>query len=108
MRIYAAVIDWTSQHGVSSGMTEPSGVWDPCLQKSVEEGAIIGYASAEIKESSSDYVMQELDFHWYDTDAKPADGNYSVVISFATSSRGDYLTGCSTNTLLVDSVEWVY
>lgn len=108
MRIYAAVIDWTSQHGVSSGMTEPSGMWDPCLQKNVEEGAIIGYASAEIKESSSDYVMQELDFHWYDTEAKPADGNYSVVISFATSSRGDYLTGCSTNTLLVDSVEWVY
>lgn len=107
-RIYAVVIDWNAQHGVSSGMSQPAGMWDPCQQTSVDEGAIIGYASMDITSSTPDYVTEDIMFHWYDTVAKPADGNYSVVISFATSNRGDYLTGCSTNTLLVDKVEWTY
>lgn len=107
-RIYAVVVDWSAQHGVTSGMETPSGMWDPALQSSVEEGAILGYASLEITESQTEFTEVEIPFVWYDTESRPADGNYSVVISCATSNRGDYLTGCSTNKLWVDNFEWVY
>lgn len=107
-RIYVAVIDWNAQHGVTSGMGEPSGMWDPIKEKSVDEGAIIGYASLDITESTEGFVTEDITFNWYDTKAKPAEGNYSIVISCATSSRGDYLTGCGDNTLVIDNLEWVY
>lgn len=107
-RIYAVVIDWTKQHGVTSGMAVPTGMWDPATMTSVEEGAIIGYASFEITSSSDKFNTVAMPFEWYDTAVKPADGNYSLVISCATSNRGDYLTGCSTNELYVDDFEWVY
>ena len=107
-RIYAVVVDWTAQHSVSSGLTEPAGMWDPATASSLEEGAIIGYASLNITESKAEFTDVEIPFVWYDTSAKPTEGNYSVVISCATSNRGDYLTGCSTNELWVDDFEWVY
>lgn len=107
-RIYAAVVDWTRQHDVVSGMVKPSGMWDPCLQNSVDEGAVIGYASLEITESTDGYVTEDIAFVWYDAEARPAGDNYSVLISCSTSNRGDYLTGCSTNTLCVGGFEWVY
>lgn len=107
-RIYAAVIDWSAQHGVTSGMTVPTGMWDPCKQDSVAEGRIIGYASLEINASQDAFKAVEIPFFWYDTEAKPAEGNYSIVISCATSNRGDYLTGSSENVLHVDDFEWGY
>ncbi len=107
-RIYAVVIDWSKQHGVTSGMGTPTGMWDPATVTSLEEGAIIGYAMFDITASQADFTTEEIPFVWYDTEAKPAEGNYSVVISCATSKRGDYLTGCSTNKLWVDNFEWAY
>ena len=107
-RIYVAVIDWTKQHGVTSGMGEPYGMWDPTKTDKLDEGAIIGYASLDITQNQADFTDVEIPFEWYDTEAKPASGNYSIVISCATSNRGDYLTGCSTNKLWVDDFEWVY
>lgn len=107
-RIYAVVVDWTAQHGVTSGLTSPAGMWDPAAVSSLDEGAIIGYASLDITASQTEFTDAEIPFVWYDTDAKPAEGNYSVVISCATSNRGDYLTGCSTNELWIDDFEWVY
>lgn len=107
-RIYAVVIDWTKQHGVTSGVGTPTGMWDPTTVTSLEEGAIIGYAVLDITASQTDFKTEEIPFVWYDTEAKPAEGNYSVVISCATSKRGDYLTGCSTNKLWVDNFSWVY
>ena len=107
-RIYAVVIDWTAQHGVTSGLGTPTGMWDPTIATSLEEGAIIGYAMLDITASQADFTTVEIPFVWYDTEAKPAEGNYSVVISCATSKRGDYLTGCSTNKLWVDNFEWAY
>jgi len=74
----------------------------------LEEGAILGYASLMIDESSDGFVTVEIPFMWYDTVSAPADGNYSIVISCATSNRGDYLTGCSNNELRIDSMEFVY
>lgn len=107
-RIYAVVVDWSAQHAVTSGLGTPAGMWDPATANSVEEGKIIGYASLDITESQADFTDVEIPFVWYDTEAKPASGNYSIVISCATSNRGDYLTGCSTNKLWVDNFEWVY
>ena len=107
-RIYAVVIDWSKQHGVTSGMGDPAGMWDPATATSIEEGAIIGYAMLDITASQADFTTVDIPFVWYDTEAKPAEGNYSVIISCATSKRGDYLTGCSTNELWVDNFEWVY
>ena len=106
-RIYAAVSDWSAQHSVTSGLGTPTGMWDPTTMSSVDEGNIIGYASLDITENQADFTDVEIPFEWYDTAAKPASGNYSIVISCATSNRGDYLTGCSTNKLWVD-FEWVY
>lgn len=107
-RIYAVVVDWSAQHAVTSGLGTPAGMWDPATANSVEEGKIIGYASLNITENQADFTDVEIPFVWYDTEAKPASGNYSIVISCATSNRGDYLTGCSTNKLWVDNFEWVY
>ena len=107
-RIYAVVIDWTKQHPVISGMGEPTGMWDPSTAASLEEGAILGYAILDITADQESFTDAEIPFVWYDTVTKPAEGNYSIVISCATSKRGDYLTGCSTNKLWVDNFEFVY
>lgn len=112
-RIFAAVIDWSAQHGVNSGLgVDPSEtVWDPVKQKSVDgAGNIIGYASQFITESTSGNGFQELviPFEWYDIESRPGSDSYSIVISCATSYLGDFLTGCSTNSLWVDDFEWVY
>lgn len=110
-RIYAVVTDWTKRHEVNSGMGVDPGdtVWDPETETAVDgSGKIIGYASQYIVESTDTFVDLIIPFNWYDTTAKPSDGNYSLVISCATSYRGDYLTGCSNNQLWVDDFEWVY
>ena len=112
-RIYAVLTDWEERHGVTSGLgviLEEINPWDPATQTSVEEGAILGYASQMIDESTEgdDFVTIEIPFVWYDTETKPAADNYSIVISCATSYRGDYLTGCATNKLWVDDFEFVY
>ena len=108
--IYAVVVDWSAQHPVKSGMTTPTGMWDPSTAKSLDEGAILGYAILDITESTEGDALVEtlIPFTWYDKEAKPASGHYSVVISCATSKRGDYLTGCSTNKLWVDNFAWGY
>ena len=35
-RIFAAVVDWSKQHGVTSGMGEPNGMWDPVKKTELE------------------------------------------------------------------------
>ena len=89
-------------------MGEPTGMWDPSTAASLEEGAILGYAILDITADQESFTDAEIPFVWYDTVTKPAEGNYSIVISCATSKRGDYLTGCSTNKLWVDNFEFVY
>lgn len=105
--VFAAVVDWTKQHGVTSGLGTPSGMWHPAQTNKLEEGAILGYASHYVEESLADYTEIEIPFEWYDNTTKPS-SEFTLVISCATSYRGDYLTGCSTNQLWIDSFEWVY
>ena len=108
-RIFVAVVNWKAQHGVTSGMTEPAGMWDPAATKSLDEGAILGYGDLVITQTATGWIEATLPFNWYAKDAaNPASAPFSLVISCATSVRGDYLTGCSTNTMQVDDFEWVY
>ena len=108
-RIFVAVVNWKAQHGVTSGMTEPAGMWDPAAKTSLDEGAILGYGDLVITQTATGWVEATLPFNWYAKDAaNPASAPFSLVISCATSVRGDYLTGCSTNTMQVDDFEWVY
>lgn len=108
-RIFVAVVDWTAQHGVTSGMTAPTGMWDPATMTSVDEGAILGYGDLVITQTAAGWIEATLPIDWYVEKAgKPAADKFSLVISCATSVRGDYLTGCSTNTMQVDDFEWVY
>ncbi len=108
-RIFVAVVDWTAQHGVTSGMTAPTGMWDPATMQNVAEGAILGYGDLIITQTTTEWVEAMLPINWYvEKAAKPAAENFSLVISCATSVRGDYLTGCSSNFMQVDDFEWVY
>ena len=113
-RIFVAIVDWTAPHRVVSAMTTTTGPWDPVNGPDVvSEGKVIGYGSLTIPESASDDADAalkdtELQIYWYDKTAKPADGNYSLVISCACNAYGDYFTGCSKNTMYVDDFEWVY
>ena len=108
-RVFVAVVDWSEQHGVTSGMGAPSGMWDPADRTSVEEGNILGYGELVLTGNVAAWTDAELKINWYDTSASaPASDKISLVISCATSIRGDYLTGCSTNQLWVDDFEWVY
>ena len=108
-RIFVAVVNWKAQHGVTSGMTAPTGMWDPATAKSLDEGAILGYGDLVITQTATGWIEATLPFNWYAKDAaNPASAPFSLVISCATSVRGDYLTGCSTNEMQVDDFEWVY
>lgn len=113
-RIFVAIVDWTKPHQVVSAMTTTSGAWDPVKGPDVvTEGKIIGYGSLMIPASASDAADAalkdtELQIYWYDKTAKPAEGNYSLVISCACNAYGDFFTGCSKNTMYVDDFEWVY
>ena len=113
-RIFVAIVDWTAPHQVASDMTTTTGPWDPVKGPDVvSEGKIIGYGSLMIPASESDAADAalkdtELQIYWYDKTAKPAEGNYSLVISCACNAYGDFFTGCSKNTMYVDDFEWVY
>lgn len=105
--VFAAVVDWNAQHGVTSGLGAPSGMWHPANADKLDEGAILGYASHYIEANIAEFTDIEIPFEWYNYTDMPK-GDYRIVISCAASYRGDYLTGCSTNKLWIDSFEWVY
>lgn len=108
-RIYVAIVDWDSPRNVSSGTSAPSGMWDPATASSLPEGAIIGYGSLWVTESTEgdDLVELTLPINYYDTAAKPSKP-YKIVISCSANAYGDYMNGCSTNRMYVDDFEWVF
>lgn len=109
-RIFVCIIDWNVRHSVQSGTTiNVDTFWDPATAYSQPEGDIIGYGSYFVTASTGD-EMQELTIpinYYKKTDVAPT-GNYTMIISCATSYLGDYLTGSYTNQLWVDDFEWVY
>lgn len=107
-RVYFAIVDWSSRHGVTAGTSgTPSGTWDPATQTSTDEGQIIGYASLMITESVDSFVDVEIPIYYYDYSTKPS-GAISIVISCAASAYGDYMTGSTDSRLWVDDFAFGY
>ncbi len=107
-RIFFAIVDWDSRHVVSSGTSDPTGVWDPATMSEVDKGEIIGYASLWITASTSGSMKEEeLTVYYYDTKTKPSK-SISIVISCATSAYGDYMNGSTSSKLYVDDFEFGY
>ncbi|WP_418425471.1 PCMD domain-containing protein [Alistipes sp.] len=109
-RIFVCIIDWNAQHQVQSGTTiNKDTFWDPETATSQAEGDIIGYGSYYVTASTGD-TMEELTIpiHYYKKTDTPPTGNYTMIISCATSYLGDYLTGSYSNKLWVDDFKWVY
>ncbi len=115
-RIFIAIVDWTSPRKVTSGTSAPTGMWDPETQSTMPDnatyggGKIIGYASAWIQQDALTGALQteEIPINYYDKEAKPTTGNYSIVISCSANAYGDYMCGCKTNEMYVGDFEWVY
>ncbi len=116
-RIYVAIVEWESQHKVSStfsfGSCSNSGTWDPANgTNAVSEGRILGYGSMWIDQSTSGEEMvssqDALRIFWYDKESAAPSGNYTLVISCAANAYGDYFNGCDSNHLWVDDFQWVY
>lgn len=108
--ILVAIVDWSERHKVTSGTGDPTGMWSPeDGANAVSEGKIIGYGVAypEGKTAGDSMVEMQIDLYYYDTTTKP-NGNYTLVISAATSRYGDYMNGCSTNVMYVDDFRWGY
>lgn len=106
--IYAVIVDWTSRRGVTAGANKPSGMWNPENgMTSVDQGKIIGYALIYLS-GNADETVRDVEFYYYDKTAKPTPGNYSLVISCATSRYGDYINGCSSNVMYVGDFNWKY
>ncbi len=108
--VFLAIVDWSKRHTVTSGTSSPSGIWNPSTmtQTSGGEGPIIGYAIKYITESvTTSMVEEELDIYYYDTETKPS-GNYTIVISCASSAYGDYMTGSTSSKLWIDDFEFGY
>lgn len=86
-RIFVAIINWTSQHTVSSTYSLGGsnngcvGGWDPETTTNPGEGKIIGYGSLWLTESAeTDWQNADIQIQWYDKAIKPTEGNYSLII----------------------------
>ena len=85
-RIFVAIINWTSQHTVSSTYSLGGsnngcvGGWDPETTTNPGEGKIIGYGSLWLTESAeTDWQNADIQIQWYDKATKPTEGNYSLI-----------------------------
>ena len=109
-RIFVCIVEWSDRHAVQSGTSvDKTTFWDPETVSSLNESKIIGYGPAYITESHTGSMKDlELPIVYYEKTDTPPTGNYTLVISTATSYLGDYLTGCDANKLWVDDFEWVY
>lgn len=109
-RVMVCIVDWTAQQQVYAGKNAPSGTWDPEIQTSTNNGAIIGYASKFIEESTQGDEMVEVivPINYYQQTEQAPKNSYNIVISCSTSAYGDYMDACTSNEMYVDDFEWVY
>lgn len=108
--IQAVVIDWSTRHNVTSGSASPTGVWSPENGADASaSGKVIGYGVTYPTGTTAGSEMVELEIPivWYDKVTKPS-GNYTLIISSATSRYGDYMNGCNANVMYVDDYRWAY
>ena len=114
-RIFVAIVNWDKTRDVTSGISSPTGCWDPETTTdpsgdSYGGGQIVAYASLWISQTELKGSFNEvtLPFNWYDENTNPANANYGLVISCATSAYGDYLAGYKSAEMYVGDFEWVY
>ncbi|MBR4994847.1 MAG: PCMD domain-containing protein [Alistipes sp.] len=108
--IYCCIIDWDSQHKVTSGASDPSGVWSPENgADAVSAGKIIGYGVIypQGKTEGDSMVEMTVPIQYYDKVTKPSK-KYKLIIAASTSRYGDYMNGCKTNEMYIDDFQWVY
>lgn len=109
--IYVCITDWTARHSVHSGLgvtVDQINAFDPITDASTDEGPVIAFGTSTIEENSNGWIEKTIHLIYRDKEKRPADGNYSLVISFASSKYGDYLCGNPDNELYIDDIEWVY
>lgn len=109
--IFVCITDWNARHSVHSGLgvTEDQiNAFDPMVDASTAEGAVIAFGAATITENSNGWVEKTIHLVYRDKERRPTEGNYSLVISCASSKYGDYLCGNPDNELCIDDIEWVY
>ena len=114
-RIFVAIVDWDSPRKVSSGMSAPTGMWDPETSTETPNtadyggGKIIGYASLWIDQATLANSLKKvtIPINYYDTVTKPSN-NYTLVISCSSNAYGDYMCGGKENELYVGDFEWGY
>lgn len=111
--IYCCIIDWGSQHQVTSGLSSPTGVWSPENGKNaVSAGNIIGYAAEYPKgitgnDENGPMVEMIIPIKYYDKVTKPSK-TYKLIIAASTSRYGDYANGSQDNVMYIDDFQWVY
>ena len=113
--IYVAIVDWDEPHNVRSGTDTPQGVWsvedgsNPTDSDGKPVGTIIGYGTLypQGKTDGEAMIDVEIPIYYYDTAAKPGK-TYTLVIGCSTSRYGDWMNGCSTNTMYIDDFRWGY
>ncbi len=73
-------------------------------------GKVIAYASYWIDKNNmpAEFSTKTLQFNWYDKEAKPTDGNLSLIISCASNAYGDFMCGYDGNYMYIKDFEWVY
>lgn len=107
--VQVVIIDWDTQHKVTSG-SAASGVWSPENgANAVSAGKIVGYGIIypQGTTSGSSMIDTEIPIVWYDKTTKPSK-NYTLIVSAATSRYGDYMNGCNKNVMYVDDFRWSY
>lgn len=108
--IYCSIINWDTQHKVTSGADSPTGVWSPENGiNSVSAGEVIGYGAVYPQGTTAGSQMVELviPIKYYDKVTKPSK-KYKLIIAAATSRYGDYMNGCNESVMYVDDFQWVY
>lgn len=107
--IVVCITDWNDRHQTTAGKGSPAGVWNPETQTGLSaDKKIIGYGIVYPSETNAEMTELVIPLSYYDKDTAAPTGNYTIVISCATSRYGDYLNGCDSNELRVSDFEWVY
>lgn len=108
-KILVCITDWSARHSVQSGVSfDEKTFWSPDEKSRLEEGDILGYSSRLIMKSTEGWVTETFPIVWYAPEAGAPAGNFTLVISCATSYKGDYMGGSQNNRLYVEDFEWVY
>ena len=107
--IVVCITDWSNRHATTAGKGTPSGVWNPATKVGLSaEEKIIAYGVVYPSQTVKDMTELIIPLNYYDNSSGALTGNYTIVISCATSRYGDYLNGCAGNSLYVKDFEWVY